>query len=158
MHRDLIEQYAVGGPKLSAAIAGLTDQNLRALPSSGGWTIAQIVQHLMDADLIASDRMKRVIAEPFVPTLIGFDESAFAANLFYNDLDAHIAADIFEKNRQLTAHILRSCPDATFERVGNHNERGAMTLTTLLQYMVNHLDHHLKYINEKRRLLETVAV
>ncbi len=151
MDRDLIEQYAAGGPKLSTAIAGLTERDLHTPPSTGGWTIGQIVMHLMDCDLIAADRMKRVIAEPYVPTLVGFDESAFSANLFYDQLDAHIAADIFEKNRQLTAHILRSLPDTSFERVGNHTERGTLTLESLVQIMVGHLDHHLKYLHEKRR-------
>jgi hypothetical protein len=50
---------------------------MRAFPVPGTWSIQQIVLHMMDSDLIASDRMKRVIAEDR-PTLIGYNETAFS--------------------------------------------------------------------------------
>jgi uncharacterized damage-inducible protein DinB len=147
-----IDEYGAGAEALGRAIAGLTREDLVAYPVPGTWSIQQIVLHLMDSDLIASDRMKRVIAEEN-PTLIGFDESAFARGLFYDQLDASLAADVFAKNRLLTAEILRRLPDAAFERFGTHNERGRVTLADLLQTMVGHLDHHLGFLREKRRLL-----
>ena len=52
--------------------------------------------HLMDSDLIAADRMKRIIAEDDPPT-IGYNETAFSQKLFYNELDPFKAADIFQK-------------------------------------------------------------
>lgn len=58
-----IEDYAGGGIVLHAAIRGLSAANLDAVPVPGSWSIRQIVLHLMDSDLIASDRMKRVIAQ-----------------------------------------------------------------------------------------------
>jgi len=66
MNRDLIEQYAQGGEKLSMAIRGLTREDMLVVPTDpkiGKWTIQQIVIHLMDADLIWAARMKCIIAE-----------------------------------------------------------------------------------------------
>lgn len=152
MSNELVEQYAAGADRLSQAISGLSRDDLLAHPVPGTWSIQQIVLHLMDSDLISSDRMKRVIAEEN-PTLIGFDETAFARGLFYEALDAGQAADVFAKNRRLTAEILRRLPDEAFERFGMHNERGRVTLADLVQTMVDHLEHHLKFLREKRRLL-----
>ncbi|HEV2969665.1 MAG TPA: DinB family protein [Pirellulales bacterium] len=152
MNDPLVERYAHGADALGNAIAGLTREELNALPVPGTWSIQQIVLHLMDSDLISSDRMKRVIAEEN-PTLIGFDESAFARGLFYEALDAGLAADLFAKNRRLTAEILRRVPDEAFDRFGTHSERGRVTLTQLVQGMVDHLERHLRFLREKRRLL-----
>jgi hypothetical protein len=152
MNRALIDQYVAGAPVLSRAIRGLTRQDLNAFPVPGTWSIQQIVLHLMDSDLIASDRMKRVIAEDR-PSLVGYDESRFAANLFYDQLDAATAAEVFCKNRLLTGEILRRLPDAAFERTGVHSERGEITLANLVETYAGHLEHHMKFLRQKRALL-----
>ena len=63
MDRAMIERYAAGADVPAAAIRGLTRDELNAFPVPGTWSIQQIVLHLMDSDLIGSDRMKRVAAE-----------------------------------------------------------------------------------------------
>ena len=152
MDRTMIDEYLRGAARPAAAINDLTPTDLDAFPIANTWSIRQIVLHLMDSDLIASDRMKRVIAEDN-PVLIGFDESAFARNLFYGQLDVMMAADIFQKNRLLTARILQALPDEAFRRAGTHNQRGRVTLEQLVQGMVEHLEHHLKFLRKKRQLL-----
>jgi hypothetical protein len=152
MNRDLVEQYAADAGKLRASIAGLGKKELNAFPVPGTWSIQQIVLHMMDSDLIASDRMKRVAAEEN-PTLIGYNETAFAKVLPYSELDPQMACDLFEKNRLMTAEILRRLPDAAFARTGEHNERGRVSLADLVETYVGHLEHHLKFIHDKRRLL-----
>ena len=119
---------------------------------AGTWSIQQIVLHLMDSDLIASDRMKRIIAEEN-PTIIGYNETAFATKLFYDKLDPFAAAEIFKRNREMTAAILRHLPAAAFGRVGTHNERGKVTLKEMVETYVQHLEHHLKFLRHKRQLL-----
>jgi hypothetical protein len=153
MNRDWIEQYAAGADQLGKAIAGLSREQLNAHPVPGTWSIQQIVLHTMDSDLIASDRMKRVAVEER-PTLIGYDETAFGRGLFYDQLDPHMACEVFEKNRRLTAEILRRLPDAAFARVGNHNERGEVSLADRLETYTGHLEHHLKFLRDKRKLVE----
>jgi len=49
--------------------------------------------------------------------------------------------------------ILKKLKPEDFERVGLHNERGALTLERLLTITTNHIPHHLKFIEEKRRAL-----
>ena len=152
MNRDLIEQYAQGGEKLSMAIRGLTREDMLVLPADanvGKWTIQQVVLHLMDADLIWAARMKCIIAEDN-PTIVGYDESKFATHLSYDLQDAQIAVQIFDLNRKQFATVLRKLPDGAFVRTGNHNETGRITLEYSVQTMVKHLDHHVKFIHAKR--------
>ena len=152
MNRELIEKYAAGADVPAKAIAGLERADLLAFPVPGTWSIQQIILHLMDSDLIASDRMKRVAAED-QPTLVGYNETAFGNRLGYEHLSARDAAEIFRLNRLMTAEILRRLPPAAFQRTGQHSEQGKVTLEQLLTTYIEHVDHHLKFIREKRKLL-----
>jgi hypothetical protein len=152
MDRSLIDQYAAGASRPAEAIRGLTIANLDAFPIPGTWSIRQIIAHLMDSDLIASDRMKRVIAMDN-PTILAYDEATFAQRLDYGSMDVELACQVFELNRRLTADLLRSLPESAFARRGQHSESGALTLEKLLEIYTGHLDHHLGFVRRKRELL-----
>jgi DinB family protein len=153
MDKQLIEHYAAGGEQLSLAIRGLTPEDLISVPAPdanvGRWSIQQVVVHLMDSDLIATDRMKRMIAEDN-PTLIGYNENKFTENLFYHDQPAEQAVQILDLNRKLFAQVLLRLPASAWQRKGTHNERGVITAGSYLKSTVDHLDHHLKFIHKKR--------
>jgi len=152
MDRTMIERYAAGANVPAEAIRGLSAADLNAFPVPGTWSIQQIIIHLMDSDLIGSDRMKRIAAEE-MPQLIGYDETAFAKRLGYDKLDPVQACEVFRLNRLLTATVLRNLPDQAFARAGMHSERGRETLELLVKDYTEHLDHHMKFLKEKRRLL-----
>jgi uncharacterized damage-inducible protein DinB len=152
MDRQLIERYASEADDLGKSIAGLSREELNSFPVPGTWSIQQIVMHMLDSDLVSADRMKRIIAEDN-PLLIGYDETKFASRLHYDALDAQLACDLLAKIRRLTAEILRQLPDEAFRRTGVHNERGKMTLEEYLGGVVWHLQHHLKFVREKRKIL-----
>lgn len=152
MDKTLIERYESGADALHAVLAGLTDADLDAHPVPGTWSIREIVLHLMDSDLIASYRMKRVIAMD-EPTLQPYDETLFNQRLMYQRLDANRAAEVFRLNRLLTASMLRLLPEEAFRRTGMHEETGLHTLTDLIRIYADHLDHHLKFARNKRTML-----
>lgn len=152
MNRALIDEYEAGAQLPAKAIAGLSRDELRAHPIPGTWTVQEVVMHLMDSDLVGSDRMKRVIAEPG-STLLAYDENRWVQNLGYHEADAATACEVFRLNRKMTAAILRRLPDDAFQRTGTHTERGLETLEMLVKDYVAHLDHHLKFVVQKREKL-----
>jgi hypothetical protein len=147
-----IDRFAAGAEIPGKGIKGLSRQDLLAFPVPGTWSIQQIVIHLMDSDLIASDRMKRVIAEEN-PTIIGFDETKFVEKLLYHEQSVEEAVTIFSLNRKNVAKVLRGLPDSAYQRKGTHNEVGVLTLEQLLETYVKHLEHHLQFILKKRAIL-----
>ncbi len=56
MDRSKIEGYAEGGAELVKAFSGLSIDRLRAKQPDGSWTLHQIAIHMLDSDLIGSDR------------------------------------------------------------------------------------------------------
>src|SRR5215472_6798970 len=127
MNRDLIEQYAAGGEKLRRAVAGLTPEELRARPGPGAWSILEVVVHIADSDAISIDRMKRILIEDN-PALLYADETAYVERLFTHDQNLEDALVLLEVGRRQWARVLRKLPDAAFERAGQHNRRGRVTL------------------------------
>jgi hypothetical protein len=145
----LIDRYAAGGPVLAYAAGGLSPEQEKARPGPGAWSIAEIVAHLVDSDLVAADRMKRLVAEP-EPTLLAFDQDAWVVRLRSQDMQVEEGVNLFVANRHWMTRLLRNCDEADFARAGEHSERGRMTLAEVLTTYVNHLDHHLRFLYAKR--------
>ena len=152
MHSEIVERYAQGAELPARAIAGLTREELLAFPVPGTWSIQQIVLHLMDSDLVAVDRMKRIIAMER-PLLIGYDETAFGQKLSYDKADVRMAAEAFRLNRLMLVPVLRGLPAEAWDRFGIHNERGKLTLAEMVQGYCEHLEHHLRFLYRKREML-----
>jgi uncharacterized damage-inducible protein DinB len=147
--RSILRQYAAQPQMLRDVVAGLTPEQLRAFPVPGTWSIQQIALHLADSDLVLADRMKRVIAEDG-PTLLAYDESAWAARLDYHQQDVSDAVALLEISRRSMSRVLERLGDADFERHGIHNVAGRQTLADLVAMAVNHFEHHLKFARDKR--------
>ena len=151
-HLPILDRFAEGGPLLVQATHGLSPEQWRDHPIPGTWSIAELVAHLLDCDLVFADRMKRIIAEDS-PTLQAFDEQVWITGLLSNDMPVDEAAALFAANRKWMARILKAQDETAFARTGNHSEKGKQTLAEVLVYATNHLDHHLKFLYAKRAKL-----
>ena len=149
---QMVADYLAGPPLLRQAVAGMTRDQLTARPVPGKWSTLEVVCHLADFDPILADRMKRVIAED-KPTLLGADENRVAAALAYHERDIEEELTLIEQTRRQLARILRTLAPEALQRVGNHNERGPLSLEKLLTTATNHIHHHVKFIREKRQAL-----
>jgi hypothetical protein len=106
----------------------------------------------MDDELIWTARIKSIIAEDN-PQIVGYDESKFAAKLFYNDMAPHVGAKIVDLNRKQFATILRNLPASAFARTGEHRDLGPFTVEQGVLWTAEHLDHHVRYIEMKREAI-----
>jgi len=152
MDRQLIEDYAACGPRLRQAVAGLSQQDLVARPGPGKWSILEVVLHLTDSDCISIDRMKRMITEDN-PSLLYADETAYVDRLCSHEQSLEDALTYFDIGRRQFARVLRNLPDEAFERGGTHNRRGTVTVGGMVKDYIGHVDHHLKFLHEKRARL-----
>ncbi len=149
----LIDAYAAGPNLLREATRGMSREQLVARPIAGKWSTLEVVCHIADFEIVYADRMKRVIAEN-EPTMFGGDPDTFAARLAYpqRELDEELA--LIESCRAQVARILRTLPEADFQRIGKHSEAGPLSLRTLLERVTEHIAHHVKFIAEKRAALK----
>jgi uncharacterized damage-inducible protein DinB len=149
LDRSLIEAYAAGPAKLRAAVAGLTREELTARPGPGAWSILEVVVHLADSDAISIDRMKRMLTEDNPPLLYA-DETAYVTRLHTHEQDLEDALTLLDVGRRQWVRVLRQLPDEAFNRTGQHNRRGTVTVGGMTADYVAHIDDHLKFIVGKR--------
>src|SRR3954463_2230104 len=109
----LIDRYAAGGSVLVYAAGNLTPEQERARPGPGAWSIAELVAHLADSDLVAANRMKWVLAEP-EPGLLNMDETAWVERLRYQEMLVEEAVNLFAASRHWMTRVLRGCPESDF--------------------------------------------
>jgi hypothetical protein len=148
----LIEQYAAGPALVRQAVAGMNREQVLARPIAGKWSSLEVVCHLADFEVVYTDRLMAVIAEDG-PTLPGRDEKQYAARLAYHDRDLEEQLRLIEGCRSHVTRILRKLSDHDLARVGNHTEAGPLSLELLLTRIINHVQHHVKFIHEKRAAL-----
>ena len=149
MDRSLIDAYEAAPARLRRAVQGLSREELTARPGPGKWSILEVVVHLADSDAISIDRMKRILCDDNPPLLYA-DETAYVDRLFTHDQDLEDALVLLEVGRRQWARVLRKLPDAAFDRTGNHNRRGAVTLGGMVATYIAHIDDHLKFVVGKR--------
>ena len=152
----LINEYAAGPQQLRDAIAGMTPEEIDAAPVPGKWSTRQVVCHLADFEPVYADRMKHAIAES-QPTFAGGFHQQFAEHLAYDNRDIEEELTLIEAVRSQMTRILRSLSSGAFERTGIHSVEGPMTLRTLLERITIHIPHHVQFIEEKKRAMESGA-
>lgn len=152
MDKRLIDEFVECGPRLRRATAGLSPEDLTARPGPGTWSILELVHHLADSDLIAIDRMKRILTEDN-PALLYADENGYVDRLFSHEQTLEDSLILVEVSRRQFARVLRKLPDEAFERVGTHNRRGPLTVASMVKGYIDHTNHHLKFLYDKRARL-----
>src|SRR6516162_7788480 len=149
MDRKIIEEYVTSLQRLRQAVSGLTQEDVTARPGPGDWSILENVVHLADSDCISIDRMKRMLTEDN-PTLLYVDESAYVDDLCCHEQSLEDALTYFDIGRRQFARVLRKLSNEAFERRGTHNRRGTVTVGAMVKDYIAHVDHHLKFLHDKR--------
>ena len=149
---ELIDSYVGGGDQIRKAVAGMSREQLRARPVPGRWSTLQVVAHIADFEPILAERMKRIISHER-PLLMVADENLFANELSYDDRDLNEELAVIDSTRKQMARILRKLQPEKAAKAGVHSQKGLVSLEAVLTSAVNHIPHHLKFIEEKRKAL-----
>lgn len=147
-----IDRFAAAGAAYRRALDGVSPELAKRRCEPGAWSILELVVHVADADAVAIDRMKRVIAENR-PMLLNFDEAAYIGKLLPHDQSLDDAVTLLEVGRRQFARVLRRLHAESLDRVGVHNLRGEVTARQLLEIITDHAEHHLEFLVGKRRTL-----
>ncbi len=144
--------YRQGAADLRAAVAGMTREQLLARPVPGKWSTLEVVCHIADFEPILVERMKRIIALSEAK-LLAADENLFVTQLHYDDRDLNEELAVVDATRTAMARIIEKLTPAQLERKGEHSIKGPVTLASVIQGAINHINGHLVHVAEKRKSL-----
>jgi GNAT superfamily N-acetyltransferase len=149
---ELIAEYRAGPERLERSVAGMSAEQLRLRPIAGKWSTLEVVCHVSDTEQFFADRMKRTLAMSR-PLLLGVDGSLYSEPVRYHDRAIEEELALIRLTRLQMARILERVPPEAWDRTAVHSEIGLVTLQQLLLHAVRHLEHHLGFIEEKKKSL-----
>jgi hypothetical protein len=124
--------------------SGLSGELLGRRPEPREWSVSELLGHLWDSEIAYSFRARAILAQES-PRLIGYDQDAWAAlarPVFAELLDAFTAL------RTANLALIRHTPEALWDRLGIHEERGPLSFRLLTATMAGHDRAHLQQLTQ----------
>jgi hypothetical protein len=139
-------------PEVTRLLDGLTDDEIRTPEATGKWSIAQVLDHVTDQEIVNGYRLRSVVAED-EPALRGYDQDRWVARLRYGTAPARQVLSELAVLRTRNLRLYESLDDREFERVGLHSERGPESVRRLCELTAAHDLVHRRQITRIRAAL-----
>jgi len=143
--RKPIPLMRTGPSKIARAVQGLTPSQLRRRPARGKWSIAEILGHLLDTEIVYGFRYRMALSEPGRP-ILAYDQATWAEQLRHRRLSGPRTVAQIQLLRKVNLELVGSVPRRTWNRYGLHPERGRETVRRTLELIAGHDLNHLDQI------------
>ena len=112
----------------------------------GKWTVRELLNHIVDAETVLYDRVRRVISSEGRPVIWAFDQDAWCTGLNYKTFPLKINKSLFLATRAGVEYLVKE----QYEQLGTkefiHSESGLRTLRDEFDKIAWHNQHHLRQI------------
>jgi len=122
---------------LAAVIAGIPPARLTQPEGPGKWSVAGVLQHLADSEVVNGFRIRLMLAADR-PPIPAYDQDAWAAAFGYEAADASLALRDFSAARAANLRLWKSLDQPAMERAGIHAERGVESVWRLIRLLAAH--------------------
>ena len=149
----VMARYREGPALLEEAVMNLTDADLDATPSGGGWTIRQIVHHVVDGDDIWKLGIKMAMGDEQAEFALGWywgmSQETWGDRWAYSRRSLGASQSLLKAIRTHVLQLLESVPDAWDRAVVVRKPDGEMEQVPVgfvIQMQADHVLHHVKRI------------
>ena len=142
---DPLKVEARTAKKLGILIKGVPLSKLRKRPAPEKWSVAEILAHLAETEIVRGWRLRQILGEPGTP-IQAFDQDAWAAAGHYEKRDPRKSLELFRVVREANLGLLNSLSREQWKHHGVHAERGVETIEHLARMHAGHDINHLKQI------------
>jgi hypothetical protein len=147
-HQDLLE----GLRSTPTALERLVRTSRPAPGTPDEWNLAEVVWHLRDAEARALERMRAMRDQPR-PFLAAYDQAALARDSRYAERDIDAGVKDFATLRRTGIAELEALAPEQWDREGQHEEVGTITI---FNHAIHIAGHDLNHLAQLARLeLET---
>jgi hypothetical protein len=143
--RDPLKLQAAAPAKLAKLLKGVSPTRARKRPAPGKWSIAEIVAHIADTELVGGYRIRAILGEPGTP-IIGYDQDAWVTALHYDKRDLRKSFEQYRGLREANVALLKSLTPEQWKHHGMHSERGEESVETIVLMFAGHDINHLGQI------------
>jgi len=143
--KDPLKLQAAAPARLAKLLKGVTPAKARKRPAPGKWSIAEIVAHIADTELVGGYRIRAILGEPGTQ-IIGFDQDVWVTALHYDKRDLKKSFEQYRTLREANLALLKSLAPEQWKHHGMHNERGPETVETIVKMFAGHDINHFQQI------------
>ncbi|MGE3843167.1 MAG: DinB family protein [Vicinamibacterales bacterium] len=131
--------------RLRALVRGRAESDLQRPPAPARWSVAEILAHLADAEVVAGWRLRSILATNAV-TLQPFDQNVWADAFRYDATPVEESLALFSANRAANLALLQRVSPTRHDHYGVHAERGHESIRHLIRLYAGHDRNHLAQI------------
>jgi len=153
-----VARFLEGPELLEQAVAGLDDSDLDTIPNKGGWTIRQIVHHVVDGDDLWKTGIKLALggqeAEFSLDWYRSQPQDDWARRWAYADRPIDVSLALLRVVRAHILQLVEQVPDSWTRSVLFRDADGSfeeVPVGFVVQMQADHVEHHVKRILSIRR-------
>jgi uncharacterized damage-inducible protein DinB len=145
--KDPLRSQQAAPKKLTALTKRLNKKQLSQRPAPGKWSIAEIMAHLADAELVIGFRIRLILGANGTP-IQAFDQDVWAETFKYARRNPKTSLETFQVLRENNLRLLKSVPKGLWQNYGMHQERGQETVDHIVRMMAGHDLNHLQQVEK----------
>ena len=152
LQHDILDALKATPETLNGLLDGISDG--RARSARGGdenWSVAEVICHLRDAEEFFIKRYQ-AMRDQDNPLIVGYDQEALARDRNYKTADFQAAQVSFSTFREQTISELSKLDPNQWQRPGQHNELGQITI---FAQALHHAAHDAIHCAQIARQLKT---
>ncbi|MFC7686057.1 YfiT family bacillithiol transferase [Ureibacillus sp. GCM10028918] len=130
--------------RLTELVQGLDEEVINNSYREGGWTIRQLVHHIVDSHLNSYIRFKLALTENN-PTIKPYAEDKWA-ELTDSNLPACVSLNLIQSLHERWVYLLENLTVEQLKRTFTHPDSGEITLEKNIGLYAWHGNHHLSHI------------
>jgi hypothetical protein len=149
----VLSRYRDGPSLLERTVAGAGSGDLDFVPPGGGWTIRQIVHHIVDGDDIWKLCIKMAIGNEHAEFELGWygelTQRTWADRWAYGHRSIDVSLFLFKAIREHVLQLLETVPDAWDHAVmvrTRDGQKERVPVGYIIQMQADHLFHHVECI------------
>ncbi len=143
--KDPLKLQAAAPKKIERLLKGVSATKLRKRPAPGKWSIAEIIGHVADTELVGGFRMRLILGAPGTP-IAAFDQDTWVTALHYDKRDVRKSLEQFRALREANLALLKTLTRDQWKQHGIHAERGPETVETIVNMFAGHDLNHIAQI------------
>lgn len=153
--RDPMAVWAESPDAVAALVAKVSEADAVRPEKPGKWSIAHVVSHLVDSEIVYGYRVRLIVAEDS-PPIVGYDQDLWATRLHYtNDAPLETLVTELRAFRGRNLRFIRGLSATERARVGLHNERGPESVDLLVRLLAA---HDLLHRNQLARIKQALGI
>jgi hypothetical protein len=149
--KDPLKMQSATPKKLASLVKRAAPSKIRKRPAPDKWSVAEILAHLADTEIVVGWRIRSILGAPGTP-IQAFDQDAWAAAGNYAKRDPRKSVEQFRAVRDANLALYKSLSPEQWKHFGMHAERGEESLQRILHMMAG---HDINHISQIERILAT---